>query len=168
MVLGINGMPLSMEPVTPFARAAASCQSQKKENDIKSELELESTKLVQIFFQNIKDLKPEKAMNDLLSSNDNIRNDSSVLSLKNRFQELNQVSGDFISYRLLRKKKLFDDLGVYSYLAKYDKKAYRFLFTFYNNGKAVKLYKISFDDTLDLELEEALRLYLDQGKDAEN
>ena len=60
----------------------------------------------------------------------------------------------------MRKKLLEDDLGVYSYLVRYEKKFYRFVFVFYNNSKAVKIYRFSFDDTIDIELEEAIKLYV--------
>jgi hypothetical protein len=59
----------------------------------------------------------------------------------------------------LKKRFMNDDIGMYSYLAKYDKKFYRFVFMFYNNGKTVKLYKFLFDDNIDLELEESLKFY---------
>lgn len=49
--------------------------------------------------------------------------------------------------------------SIYSFLVKYEKKFYRFIFTFYNTGTKIKIYKFSYDDVLDLELEESLKLY---------
>lgn len=70
---------------------------------------------------------------------------------------INELSGKFISERLLRKREIGNDLGVYVYFVSYDKRFYRF--TFYNNGSVIKIYKISFDDNIDSEIEESMRLY---------
>jgi hypothetical protein len=39
-------------------------------------------------------------------------------------------------------------------------KIYRLTFSFYNNDLAVKIYKFSFDDVIDIEMEESLKLYV--------
>jgi len=83
-----------------------------------------------------------------------------TLILKKKFNDINESFGKFISYRLLRKKLLDDDLGVYAYFVRYEKKFYRFVFVFYNNGNEVKVYRFAFDDTADIELEEAIKLYV--------
>ena len=43
-----------------------------------------------------------------------------------------------VSQKLHRNKTLDNDLGVSIYLVKYERKLYRFTFTFYNNGTQVK------------------------------
>ena len=88
--------------------------------------------------------------------------DSGTIIMQNKFSLLNETSGKFISAKLLRKRELDNDLAVYIYFVKYDKKFYRFTFTFYNNNNDVKIYKFAFDDTIDSEMVESLRLYLDQ------
>ncbi len=60
----------------------------------------------------------------------------------------------FSSYRLIGEKKIGNDIATYS------KRLYRFTFMFYNNDKTIKLYKFVFDDNMDVELEESLKLYL--------
>jgi hypothetical protein len=72
----------------------------------------------------------------------------------------NLLSGAYRGKSLIKKKSINDDIAVYSYLAKYDKKFYRFLFVFYNNGIKTKIYKFLFDDTAELEIEESLKLYM--------
>ena len=73
---------------------------------------------------------------------------------------MNETSGKFVSENLLRKKDIGNDLGVFIYFVKYERKFYRFIFTFYNYSGDIKIYKYSFDDKIDSELEEALRLYV--------
>jgi hypothetical protein len=113
------------------------------------------------FFQKIESKNYNAAIDDLLSSNENIDlKDSSTIALKGNFSIINQVSGIYRGKSLLKKKSINDDIAVYSYLAKYDKKFYRFIFVFYNNGIKTKIYKFLFDDTAELEIEESLKLYM--------
>jgi hypothetical protein len=138
-----------------------SCGQQQKRIDDSKYIDTKSIELVNSFFGKVKSGNYANALDELLGQNTNIDlKDSLTLSLKNKFSNINEYSGKFISYRLLLKKSLSNDLGVYSYIVKYDKKFYRFLFTFYNNESSVNIYKFSFDDTLDFEIEESLRLYL--------
>lgn len=140
--------------------ALASC-SQSKKNDALSEIDKKSIPVIQDFFKKIQDGQYKTAVDFLFRQNENIDlNDSLTISLRDKFNHINETAGSFISQRLIRKKGLGEDLGVYSYLAKYDKKFYRFTFVFYNNGKDVKIYRFAFDDTPDVELEEAIKLYV--------
>ena len=133
------------------------CSSQSSKNNI----EKDSAPLINSFFQTIKNQEAASALDILLKSNPNIDiEDSATLHLKSSFVIINQASGVFMGYRLLKKRFIEDDIGIYSYLAKYEKKFYRFVFMFYNNGDHIKLYKFLFDDNLDVELEESLKYYL--------
>jgi len=135
--------------------------SDKGKNDASSFLDERSLIAIKPFFENIESGKYEIAARDLLKSNENIDlNDSSTINLIRKFIELNQTSGRFVSYKILRKKTFQNDIGVYCYLAKYEKKFYRFTFVFYNNEKEVKIFKFSFDDNIDAELEEGTKLFL--------
>jgi len=71
------------------------------------------------------------------------------------------LAGPYRGESLLKKRTINDDIAVYSYLAKYDKKFYRFIFVFYNNGLKTRIYKFLFDDTAELEMEESLKLYME-------
>ncbi len=135
-----------------------SCSQKLDESKVIDE---NATAVIHSFFENLKSSNYKKALPLLLSQNENINlADSSTLKLENNLVALHEVSGPFIGYSLLKKKAVGDDLGVYSYLVKYDKRFYRFLFLFYNNGKKIKIYKFSFDDNIDLDLEESLKLYV--------
>ena len=130
-----------------------------KENN--SKLEKESQPIIDVFFDKLKSGNFRTALSELLSNNEDIdMKDSATLNLESSFNSINALSGRFESKRFLRKKELGNDVGVYVYLVKYEKKFYRFSFTFYNNDVEVKIYKFSFDDAIDTELEEAIKLYV--------
>lgn len=134
------------------------CNSQSKKNI----LDESAMPLINAFFKTLQEKKPMAGLEELLGANPNINpKDSATLNLKNSFQFINEASGSFMGFRLLKKRSLENDLIIYSYLAKYDKKFYRFVFMFYNNGSNTKLYKFLFDDDLDEELEGSLRFYSD-------
>lgn len=135
-------------------------RNKEKENDSEY-LDTQSSTIIKSFFESVQSGTYQNALAELLKKNRDIDlQDSMTLALERKFNAINQSSGKFVSDRLLRKKRIADDLGVYSYFVKYEKKFYRFIFTFYNNGSQVKIYKFSFDDVIDVELEEAIRLYV--------
>jgi hypothetical protein len=112
------------------------------------------------FFEKVRIGDSDSAIIQLLSTNSNINLlDSATLNLEQKFKEVNQISGGLIQYELLKKRYIKDDIAIYSYLAKYEKRFFRFIFIFYNNNRSIKLYKFLFDDDLDLELENSLKLY---------
>jgi len=115
---------------------------------------------IDLFFKAIKNGNYRSGLSELLSSNVDINlKDSTTVNLSNKFNLINELSGKFVSDRLLRKKEIGQDLGVYVYFVRYDKSFYRFTFTFYNNGREIKIFRISFDDNINSEVEESLRLY---------
>ena len=116
--------------------------------------------LINSFFKNIRIKGASFALDEMISSNPNIdKKDSSTIDLESKIVSINEQSGAFMGYRLLKERILVDNIGIYSYLVKYEKKFYRFIFTFYNNGNTIKLYKFLFDDDLDVELEGSLKFY---------
>lgn len=137
------------------------CSQSKVQENTSSDFSLKSKAVIEDFFENVKSGNYNASLKGLLSKNKNIDLlDSLTISLENKFAAINESSGKFMSKRLLRQKELESDLGVYVYLVKYEKKFYRFTFTFYNNDVEVKLYKFSFDDTIDVEIEEGIKLYV--------
>jgi len=143
----------------------AGCKTQTPKLEDGTELSHKSAIIVNSFFNSIKSGDYNKGLNELLGGNDFIdMKDSGTIQMQNKFRLLNEASGKFVSDKLLRKRSLGNDLAVYIYFVKYDKKFYRFTFTFYNNDSDVKIYKFEFDDTMDSEIVESLRFYLDQQK----
>jgi len=117
--------------------------------------------IIETFFHKVESKKYDPAIDELLSANENIDlKDSATIALKSRFSVINQVSGLYRGNSLIRKRSINEDIAIYSYLAKYDKKFYRFIFEFYNNGVQTKIYKFLFDDSAEYELEESLKLYM--------
>ena len=101
------------------------------------------------------------AIEDLLKTNPHIIiEDTATLNLKDKFNYINENAGVFMGYKLLKKRFIEDDIGIYSYLVKYEVKFYRFIFIFYNNDKNIKLYQLMFNDDLDEELEGSLKYYI--------
>ncbi len=116
--------------------------------------------IISEFFQKIQSGKYEDGINGLLMSNPNLNMDDSVTkNLKDLFLRINTGSGKFVKYTLLKKRAVGNDLCLYSYLAKYEVKFYRFIFVFYNNNSSVRLYRYSVDSSIDFELEESLKYY---------
>jgi len=133
--------------------------SQKETRPINSALDQKSYLIIDAFFKDAS-TGDTSAIIKLLKQNENIDlTDSLTKDLQSKFNFINQNSGAFVSDKLLRKKILNDDVGVYCYLVKYDKKFYRFTFVFYNNNRDVKIFRFSFDETVDIELEESIKLY---------
>ena len=124
-----------------------------------STIEMTSIRVINDFFEKSKD-DNAKAINELLSSNPNIDlQDSTTIELEKGLGKIYKHSGEFIEYRLLRKKILGDDIASFSYLVKFEKIFFRFNFIFYCVKGKTLIYKFSYDDVLDEEIEQSLKLY---------
>jgi hypothetical protein len=116
--------------------------------------------VIDSFFKKVRTKGAAIAIDQLFASNPDIDTQNpAAINLKSRFVSVHETAGRFMEYRLLKKRFVEDDLGVYSYLVKYERSFYRFIYTFYNNGSSIKLYKFSFDDMLDSELERSLKFH---------
>ncbi len=123
-------------------------------------VEEENNIQIEDFFNKINNQKYSEAIEHFLSLNENINfKDSATLDLLNKFDLMNSVSGKYIDKKLILKRNVTDNIFIYSYLVIYEKNFYRFIFVFYNNGERSLPYKFLFDDSMDLELEESLKLY---------
>lgn len=139
-----------------FLICIISCKAPQQENV----LDKQSTLTIDEFFKQVEVGEYKLAIQNLLKQNENIDlKDSSAINLISKFNYLNEMSGKYVGNQLLKKRLVNSDIGMYSYLVKYKRKFYRFLFEFYNNGDGGKIYKFKFDDTLDLEMEESIKLY---------
>jgi len=124
-------------------------------------IEQHSLTQIEIFFKKIKGGNYQTALKDLLLSNKDIDfTDSSTSALNRQFEDINLYSGKYVDSKLLRKRIVENDISIFAYLVKYQKKFYRFIFIFYKAENQVKIYKFAFDDAMDTELEESLKLYL--------
>ncbi|SRR5258708_7786051 len=136
-----------------------SCKT--KNSEFSSKLDASCQPVIENFFKEIESNEYRGALDQLLSLNENINiTDSGTISLKQKFYAMNQISGAYRGNSLLKRRFINDDIAIYAYLAKFDKKFYRFVFIFYNNGTSTKIDKFSFDDNSEVELEESIKLYL--------
>ena len=137
-----------------------SCQSENSQAE--NAVDISAKAVIEPFLNSLKERDVTHSLEKLLANNNNIRIDDSVtLDLKRKFIHIHENSGAYSSFRLVKAKRVGDDIAVYSYLVKYSEKFYRFIFMFYNNGHSVRLYKFSFDDSMAVEMEESLKYYLD-------
>jgi hypothetical protein len=115
-------------------------------------------------FQGIKNNKPTESLIKLISQNKNInQGDSATQELIKKFSFINSCSGSYLGNKLLLKRNITDKVIIYSYLVMYEKKFYRFIFIFYNPSDNMVPYKFIFDDNLEFEQEESLKLYLNNN-----
>lgn len=129
-------------------------------SQVSSKLDGECVPQIDKFFDQMTKKNYDSALDSLLSSNKFINTrDSNALVLRQQFKFINEFAGPYIAYKLIKKRNINDDIGVYSYLVKYEKKFYRFVFIFYRATDKPKIYKFLFDDSMDVELEESLKLY---------
>jgi hypothetical protein len=136
------------------------CKSSNQDYVNNYSLDKEAKTTIDIFFKKVESRDYKIAIQSLLAQNEDIdMKDSTTINLMDKFEYINKMSGKYVGNQLLRKRLLNSDIGIYSYLVKYDRKFYRFIFEFYNNGNGSRIYKFKFDDTLDLEMEESLKLY---------
>jgi hypothetical protein len=118
---------------------------------------------IDAFFKTLRTKGASVSIEKLLASNPEIDTSApAAINLKRRLISIHDNGGRFIGYRLLKKRFLEDDIGVYSYLVKYEKNFFRFAFTFYNNDSSVRLFKFLFDDNIDAELERSIRFHPEQ------
>ena len=140
--------------------AGCSTNSGVKSATSKSAMKETATPVIDHFFKQLSSANAEEAISGLLSNNDNIiTDDSSITELKAKLKNIGVYSGKYVDYSLLKEKEIQGNIAMYSFLVRYEKKYYRFIFEFYNNGTSIKIYKFRFDDALDIEIEESLKLY---------
>jgi hypothetical protein len=138
--------------------ALNNCGTPKK---VDANLDKECLPQIESFFNGLKAGGYKASLEDLLESNPAFdMKDSSVLNLVLKFKNLNEGSGKYIQYKILKKRSIESDVAIYSCLAKYEIKFYRFIFIFYKATDRAVIYKFKFDDELDVELEASINMYL--------
>lgn len=113
--------------------------------------------IVNAFFSKYEKDKME-ALNYLFSSNKWMdKSKEQIDNLKNQLIGTTQLLGEYYGYELLAKKKV-NQLELHTYFVKYDRQPLRFTILFYKPNDKWRLQNFSFDDNLDGELEETLRI----------
>jgi len=84
-------------------------------------------------------------------------------AVENMKKEVNSYTVDYVGkyygYELITKKQFSESFILYSYLLKYDRQPIRFIFKLYKPNDKWTLYSFKIDSDLDVELEEAAKLY---------
>jgi hypothetical protein len=111
---------------------------------------------------------PSKSIDDLYATNPwSVRIKDGIENIK---KEINSYTEDYVGkyygYELITKKQFSESFILYSYLVKYDRQPMRFIFKLYKPNDKWTLYSFKVDSDLDVEIEEAAKLYyLNLNKD---
>ena len=116
------------------------------------------TSVIDTFLNQLK-LKDSNAINNFLPSDGSV-SDSAIYALRNSTIRMNQLSGNFLEHKLIKKRFILDDIAAYSYLMKYERKFYRAVFIFYKPIDKPKIYKFDLEEGFEIELQESLKLYM--------
>ena len=112
-------------------------------------------------FFNVYNKNSSKAIDELYATNPwSIRIKDGIENVK---KEINSYTVDYVGkyygYELITKKQFSESFVLYSYLVKYDRQPMRFIFKFYKPNDKWTLYSFKVDSSLDVEIEEAAKLY---------
>jgi len=104
---------------------------------------------------------PSKAVENIYATNPwTSRIKDAVESLKNEVDKYTlEHVGKYYGFELITKKQFSESLVLYSYMAKYDRQPFRFIFKLYKPNDKWTLYSFAIDTDLDNELEQAAKLY---------
>ena len=114
--------------------------------------------IIRTFFATYVAGEEEKALDELYAHSPWISSKSdNVAHLKSQVVSMKALVGKLHGYEEMAQMYLTDHLVLYDYMVLYDRQPVRFRFTFYRADKEWITYSFSFDDTLDDELEEAIK-----------
>lgn len=122
--------------------------------------QLEPERLIDTFFTTY-EKDAGKAVKDLYATNvwtEEVKDDiENIIETVNGLTE--SYVGKYYGYEHIATKKFSDSFLLYSYLVKYDRQPFRFIFKFYKPNDRWMFFSYSFDTDLDDEIEEAAKLY---------
>ena len=103
---------------------------------------------------------PQSAIDSLFSTNEwMMRSLDTRDQIKTQLTNLLPLIGAYHGREQIATRQVGGSLVLYSYLFKYARQPIRFNFMFYRPEAKWTLYKFTFDDSFDAELEEANKLY---------
>ena len=83
------------------------------------------------------------------------RNQDAVDNLKNQFNNLLPLIGNYRGYELIVEKSIGDNLKMASFMARYERQPIRLTFVFYRPHKTWQVQNLKYDDRLSNEIEES-------------
>lgn len=109
--------------------------------------------IVTEFFKVFKD-SPSEAMDYAFSTNPWMkRNKDATDNIKNQFNTVLPLVGNYQGYELINEKKIGESLKLLSYMVKFDRQPFQFTFIFYKPDAVWQVQNLKFDDKLNDKLE---------------
>jgi len=107
----------------------------------------------------------DKAISDIYATNPNINGITDAINnMKKIARSYPSQLGKNHGYELITQQKCTDNFILYAYFVKYDLQPMKFTFEFYKPNNTWNLYSLNFDSTIDDEVEQAAKLYLEKSK----
>ncbi len=101
-------------------------------------------------------MDPTKALDYAFSTNKWMaRNPDAVENLKNQFNNLIPLIGNYNGYELIVERSIGENLKLASFMAKYDRQPIRWTFVLYRSKDVWQVQNLKYDDKLTSELEES-------------
>lgn len=116
--------------------------------------------IIATFADRLENEGPRAAIDSLFSTNEwMMRSQDTRDQITTQLTNLLPLIGEYHGREQIAARQAGGSLVLHSYLFKYDRQPIRFNFMFYRPQEVWTLYKFTFDDSFDAELEEANKLY---------
>lgn len=119
--------------------------------------------LIETFFKKYK-TSPDSAVDYIFGTNPLFTNQSQLSLLKLKLDSLQISLGKFIGRELIADKNATNSLVIYSYIVKHENQPIRFIFMFYKPHNDWELYRFNYDDAMDTEMLEAVKINNKKGQ----
>jgi hypothetical protein len=113
--------------------------------------------LLDAFFKRYK-TSPDSAIDYIFGTNKLFANNPQINILKQKIDSLQLSLGKYIGHELISQRSATNSLVIYSYLVKHEDQPMRFIFMFYKPKNDWELYRFNYDDGMDTELLEAVKI----------
>jgi hypothetical protein len=115
------------------------------------------TTLLDGFFKKYK-TSPDSAIDYIFGTNKLFANNPQINLLKQKIDSLQLSLGKYVGHELISQRSATNSLVIYSYLVKHEDQPVRFIFMFYKAKNDWALYRFNYDDGMDTELLEAVKI----------
>ena len=112
---------------------------------------------IETFFKKYK-TSSDSAIDYIFGTNKLFTNVSQINLLKAKLDTLQLSLGPFIGRELIAEKSAANSLVIYSYIVKHENQPIRFIFMFYKPHNDWELYRFNYDDGMDTEMLESVKI----------
>lgn len=112
---------------------------------------------IETFFKKYK-MSSDSAIDYIFGTNKLFTNQAQINLLKSKLDSLQISFGKYMGRELIAQKNASNSLVIYSYLVKHENQPIRFIFMFYKPQHDWELYRFNYDDAMDMELMEAVKI----------